>query len=339
MVLKSARTEPVKKNDGVNTSERYLTKLCEKSFLSLWSYPNLFRSEQKELCDLLVIFGDDILIFSDKDCNYPNTGKSDLDWERWFRRAVAKSANQVWRAEAWMRKTSDRVFLDAACTKKLPITIKVTTKTRFHLILVAHGASEICKKVFGGSGSMMFNTYIKGLDNHILPFTFGDLDPNKTFVHVLDDTTLDILLSTLDTISDFTSYLIKKEKFLRSGIMLYSTGEEELLAKYLKHLNKNFEHDFSLTEKEALLTGVALLEGDWDAFKNSPARLAQIKEDEISYLWDGLIEQFNKHALDGTQYMVSSSDLNDTEKALSFLAREASSHAKNVVECIYGGKT
>jgi len=49
-------SQVVKKNIGLTQAEKYLGKLCEKSFLSLWSYPGLFRKPGTELCDLLVVF-------------------------------------------------------------------------------------------------------------------------------------------------------------------------------------------------------------------------------------------------------------------------------------------
>src|ERR1700682_1651598 len=97
--------------EGVTAAERYLQRLCKHSFLSLWSHMGIFRDQRgsgtkgdgKELCDLLVVFGNDILIFSDKACEFRNTGNLQLDWSRWFRRAVLKSADQVWGAERWIK--------------------------------------------------------------------------------------------------------------------------------------------------------------------------------------------------------------------------------------------
>jgi len=68
-------------NEGVTSSERHLTHLAKYSFLSLWSYPNVYRvqgrtvtqKEGKELCDLLVVFQDHIIIFSDKDCAFTDS--------------------------------------------------------------------------------------------------------------------------------------------------------------------------------------------------------------------------------------------------------------------------
>jgi hypothetical protein len=115
-------------SDGVNASERYLSKLAKRSFLSLWSYSGIYRdqgkkgknSDGKEICDLLVVFGDHLIIFSDKDCEFPNTGDLDLDWSRWYRRAIEKSANQIWGAERWLLDYPNRVYLDRACSIFFP---------------------------------------------------------------------------------------------------------------------------------------------------------------------------------------------------------------------------
>src|SRR5437868_4645553 len=108
---------PIAKQAGVTVAERNLSRLCAKSFLSLWSYPGVYRNQGiagngdgKEICDLFVIFGNDVVIFSDKDCQIPNSGKLDVDWARWFRRAVERSADQVWGAERWIKCHPDRVF-------------------------------------------------------------------------------------------------------------------------------------------------------------------------------------------------------------------------------------
>jgi hypothetical protein len=49
-----------------------------------------------EIADLLVVFESDVIIFSDKDCEFPDTDDPDLDWARWYRRAIVASARQLW---------------------------------------------------------------------------------------------------------------------------------------------------------------------------------------------------------------------------------------------------
>ena len=59
--------------NGVTPAERYLQRLCDRSFLSLFELPQHFRDQRssgkgdgKELCDLLVVFGDDVPIVCPK---------------------------------------------------------------------------------------------------------------------------------------------------------------------------------------------------------------------------------------------------------------------------------
>ncbi len=60
-----------KRSVGLTASERVLAELCDVSFLKLWTYPNLFKKRAKELTDLLVVFGQDVIIFSDKSWTSP----------------------------------------------------------------------------------------------------------------------------------------------------------------------------------------------------------------------------------------------------------------------------
>ncbi|WP_290238703.1 hypothetical protein [Pedobacter aquatilis] len=280
----------------------------------------MFRQPGSELCDLLVVCGDDIMIFSDKFCQYPDTGDGKLDWSRWFKRAVAASAKQLWGAEKWIRRDPDRVYVDSRCEKSLRVPIQINAQTRFHLILVAHGSAEACEQAFHGSGSLIIDNKFKGIASHNQPFVVGDLNPAQTFIHVLDDFSLDVVLQTRDTISDFRDYLYKREKLLRSDFRIYAPGEEEMLAHFLKCLNADNEHDFVLPESKN--EGYAFKQGIWTDFVANPQRLAQLEADRQSYFWDELIERFSIHTINDTQYYVSEGGYSDGEQAIRFLGQE-----------------
>jgi hypothetical protein len=316
-------------SEGVTKAERYLAKLCKRSFLSLWSYPRVHRDQGqpgvkgdgKEVCDLLVVFENHVIIFSDKDCSFNDAGDLQLAWSRWFKRAVQKSAEQVWGAERWIKQFPDRLFLDKQCTIPFPINLPDPSKATFHRILVAHDAARACREKLGGSGSLMLDSSVVG-DAHLsyFPFTIGQIDPNRGYVHVFDDTSLDIVMSTLDTITDFTAYLTKKEQFLTGHRIVMAAGEEELLAIYLRKMNREGEHDFVI---EGDYNFLHFEEGFWEAFVRSPERRAQIENNRISYSWDAIIEKFAFHAMTGTQYLTTSpGPLREQEVVFRFLARE-----------------
>lgn len=289
----SANRPTMQRGEGSTESERYLQGLCEKAFLKFWSHPCLYTDDGasktgqgKELCDLLVVFGNDILIFSDKHCEFPDRDDLKVAWSRWYKRAVQAGASQVFGAERWIKSSPHRIFLDRQCKQPFPLKLPSADVAQFHRIVVAHGASEPCRKRLGGSGSLMLDSTIRG-DEHktnAAAFTIGQVNPEKGFVHVFDDTTLDLVLKTLDTVPDFIGYLQKKETFFAKYLAVSAGGEEELLAYYLQQLNARGEHDFIFGQEA---DAIALDEGHWESFCVHPQRLAQIEANRVSAVWDG----------------------------------------------------
>ena len=324
---------PIIKATGVTESERYLNKLCQNTFLSLWSYPCLYKNQgsgrisggSKELCDLIVFFEKHIIIFSDKDCVFPNTGDIELDWNRWFKSAIEEGADQIYGAEKWIKQHPDRIFIDRECTQKFPLKVPHPTEAIFHRIAVAHGASKRCKEVLGGSGSLILDPSIVGKAHKIIfsegqPFVIGQINSEKGYVHVFDEITLDIILTTVDTISDFTRYLSKKEQLILNGKLKRAKGEEDLLAYYLQNYDsEGYLHEFVVPFSVEQLE---IEEGQWEIFNKSDKRLNQIEVNKISYYWDDLIEDFNESILDRTIHASSQENVAEQALVIHLLARE-----------------
>ena len=203
----------------------------------MWSYPGVFRDQGKirggdgkEVCDLLVVFEENIIIFSDKSCAFPDSGDQQVDWSRWFRRTILASAAQAWGAERWISQHPSRLFLDRPCTQRFPLKLPDLGTAIFHHVLVAHNAADRCRKRDGGSGSLHIDSHFRltpdnlGLDSK--PFVIGPLDRAHGFVHILDEVALDIVLGQLDTVSDFTSYLKKKKLCCWDLGRLWQTGRK-----------------------------------------------------------------------------------------------------------------
>jgi hypothetical protein len=164
----------------------------------------------------------------------------------------------------------------------------------------------------------MINSGIRNDEHLIRPFTVGLISTAKGYVHVLDDFTLDVILKELDAISDFATYLTRKEKLLTSEKLVIAPGEEELLAYYLTHAN-NGEHDFIFPNPINL---VLMSEGLWAGVSTDLRYVFKKKVDKVSYLWDYLIENFHQHFLDGTLVEGSNLDVNDHEIGLRIMASE-----------------
>ena len=327
MLLETNDMALPKKSVGKSPSERFLAKLCERTFLSLWSWPNLCRDKggSKENCDVLVVFGDDVLIFSDKSCEFPNTGDINHDWQKWFRRSITSSAKQVYGAERYLRKCQDQIFVDSKCTQRLPIDLPNADVCRFHRIIVARGAGARCSEFFhADTGSLVIKSDLIG-DAHIdpggagwLPFRIGQLNPEKGFIHVFDDGNLQILLTELDTVSDFVAYLNKKEQLFTSGKRVRATGEEDILAYYLTHTNAHGEHDFTF-EKDF---DVVIFDHLYKGMKSNGQYIVKKQAEKISYSWDKLIENFHAHLKAGSLRLGEGMDIADFEKGVRVLASE-----------------
>ncbi|EHF4963919.1 hypothetical protein B8Z52_004331 [Enterobacter hormaechei] len=316
----------INKNIGGNDSEKYLSKLCERTFLSLWSYPNVYTDEGKktaagdgkELCDLLVVFENHVIIFSDKDISFKDSGDLKVDWGRWVKRAVIKSAVQLYGAESSLKERPGRLFLDAKCNVPFPIKVPECDEIIVHRIAVAKNASKKFQEHSGGSGSLIICPRIVGNQHFDTPFMIGQPIADKPYVHVFDDVTLDIILSELDTIADFIDYLSKKEEFIASGGLNSAAGEEELLAWYYINAKDGREPGFYIEQGVSAL----IVEGAYESLKSLPQFIRGKELNSKYYFWDACIENFAKHMLGGTILSEGAFSFDEMTRGLRIMASE-----------------
>jgi hypothetical protein len=322
-------TMPVLKSTGSTPSERLLTQLCDQTFLGFWSYANTFRDQGggKEISDLIVVYGNHIILFSDKSCAFPATGNLPLDWSRWFRSTILDSAKQIRGAERWLKQHPDRVFLDQNCTQRLPISLAHVSQCQFHRIIVALGAQQRCQVDRGGSGSLTLAAEISGAAHYDLrqgnvqPFCVGQVDSLPGHLHVLDDCTLPLILKEADTVADFVAYLEFKEHLLASGKVSRIAGEEDLLAMFLSHFVQigGWRELLSRARDGAVFEIQA---GGWDLVRQS-AWYRQAQEFlQPSYVWDRIIQEFATHAFGGTLYGDSPQSVAANEQIFRCMAGE-----------------
>lgn len=309
-----------RKSHGLTASERLLANLCERSFLRLWTYPNLFKRAGKELSDLLVVFREEVIIFSDKSCAYPETGNAQLDWQRWFRRAVAASAHQIHEAERWIRAKPTEVYLDPKCTERLPLQLPDPSRMKVHRICVVTGAAARCRAATGRDAL--------AIDLDVLddasPFTIGRLQKERNWIHIFDEAALQRVLSELDTISDFLGYLEAKSKLLQEGHFKAAACEEDLLAHYLWN-GRNFPHDGA---------PYSLRKNLWLTVENDRQFQAGRRENHVSSFWDGFIEYITDHYLDGLLEFGNELDMTEYERMVRKMAAEPRFHRRILSKAI-----
>ncbi len=120
-------------------------------------------------------------------------------------------------------------------------------------------------------------------------------------VHLFDSDNLEIVLTHLDTITDFTEYLTAKEATITKYDAFSYCGEEDLLAHYLYNYDKKRrEHIIGPKDKTEPINGVMIGEGEWKDFVGSDIYARRREADRPSYLWDEIIQRTCQNALEGT---------------------------------------
>ena len=140
-------------------------------------------------------------------------------------------------------------------------------------------------------GQESFNSsHIKHV--HLISAFFGDRPfivstREKVKGHLIHTFTRDfteIALNELDTISDFQRYLQDREQLSNAKTSLVVIGGEEQVLGYYLANNRCFD-EFESRD-------VAVLGDDiWEGLKNNPKYRAKKEADEISYLWDSIINR------------------------------------------------
>lgn len=330
----------IKKSETFTSSEKMLAKLSDKAFLSLWSFANVYTDEGlkvndkgerkgqgEELCDLLVVFGNHVLIFSDKgQIEYRPKDDVKISWRRWVERAFLKSAYSTYKAEKWIKELPHRIFLDKECTEKFPIAIPNKNIIKLHRIAVARGITEHSKKFYkDASGTLFIKPDIVGKEHYNQPFIIGTADKKKGYVHFFDEESIDKLFNELDTIKDFTDYLTKKEELINSGMLLVAPGEDELLGYYLSSREKEeYIHSPQFIMPEGRTNEViAVQTGFYEGHRNTKAYKTLKEIARISYFWDRCIEIMGSAAFTGRWHETNGKNYDEEITVLKYMASES----------------
>lgn len=287
------------KSTGVTATESLLADFCERSFLKLWSYPNPYKDDGHELCDLLAVFDNHVFIFFDRENALPEDSDTDLQvlWDRWKRNVIDRQIRTAHGAERYIR-SGRPIFIDPKCEKPFPIVFDRGAAV-VHKIIVAHGAKEACERASPQNvyGSLAI-TYAEAVDGPSTPFHIN-IDKRKP-VHILDSHNMPIVLRELDTVGDFSAYLDEKVRAASTFDYLSYCGEEDLLGHYLLNYDDAAKRHVIGPKKAGGLAGVMIGEGEWRDFIATDLYMNTKREDRISYFWDDLIQRTCQNRLDGT---------------------------------------
>jgi hypothetical protein len=274
----------------MTNTEQFVHRLCEKSFLSLWSFLNPIGKQGKELCDILIVCEPDVIIFSVKEINIKKSGDPEVDTNRWLERSIESSVKQIYGAERYLKNKGEFILNNSETI----IDLSKNIKWIFHRIAVAFGRGNE------------------------FPLNFGDY--GKGFIHVFDEKSVQVILHELDTIRDFTAYLTAKEEFIRSNHYPHFYAEEDILAYYLLN-GRKFPIDCDVIIFDSDLYSGMLTNSDYQK---------TLRENEVSYTWDKMIETLIQDFNDGS--LLNDVSRADLELTIRQMSREDRVHRKILSE-------
>lgn len=309
----------ITKSPGFSSSEKLLANLCDRTFLRLWSYPNVYKSDEKELCDLLAVFENHVFLFFVRESKkFENPEKEiSLQWERWKKEVIQKQLTTLEGAEKYIRSSSDKIYLDQKNT--IPFPLPIPDNIVIHKIIVALGAKEAC---MGFSSDNVYGSLAisyGNIENEKIPSPFLLHLDKANPVHVFDSHNLEIILNELDTVYDLMTYLTVKEQAIKKYNSICYCGEEDLLAHYF--LNFDSSNDtYSIGTKEDDVNGIFIGEGEWHNFLNSNPYKRRKEANKIAELWDGTLQRTCDNALNGS--LMGNSNLFNGQSAIHEMAKE-----------------
>lgn len=298
------------KNETVNESERLLSTICEKTFLKLWAYPSVFRDEGKsksgdgkEICDFLVVFQKEIIIFSDKLIKFNKDKPTDVAWKRWEKRAITESVSQLHGAQKWIREQTSRVFLDKKCTIKFPFFIDADISTfNIHLVAIANGLPDGKRLKINSMGSPRKNFEV-------------NFNTMKPFYHIFDTKAFEIISKEMDTVDDFISYLKSRELLFIKGTPFYSCNEEDLLSEFIlkKDIINSVFSEKPISKKIPCNSYKRLIKAS--DYKNGKIL------DKDSYIWDSIIDMIATHIMDDSLLFDYEMSFDEQKMTIETMAR------------------
>jgi hypothetical protein len=210
--------------DKGDAGEKFVNSMAFSAFLKHWCFPNPrdITKDNKEICDLLIVFDDTCIIVSVK--NYQFSG----NYDKYFRRTVDKAVRQISGAER--KLFGDRVILLQHPDRPAEPFPKEKIRYTFRIIVNTNTQVKYYQTSF----------YINEQDR----------------VTIVDAHAWETLLSEMNTINDFCRYLRERERLFgnRPAIML-PRDEYDLQDSDEKQLTIEVDRLQKENERLAIISG------------------------------------------------------------------------------------
>lgn len=273
-----------------NIGEEFVNGIAFNSFMEHWCYPSPKdeNDDKKEICDLLILFDDNLIIMSVKNYEFKDF------YSRYFRRTIEKAVKQIYGAERKLMNSDKDIFIKHPKRE------------------IERFPKEIIKNI---------QRVIINLGEGVRFYPFNQVTKDEKFITLLDKEAFKTIVQELDTIPDFLEYLRKRELlFADKTVTILPGNEDDFPAETANQFFEYIQQQFNPNEKKSILISgtehdilahylknertfpeyiqskeyngmLVQLDGNWNAF-NQRKQLATKRElDKISYFLDELVKR------------------------------------------------
>lgn len=206
-----------------NIGEEFVNEIAFNSFIEHWCYPSPKdeNGDKKEICDLLLLFGENLIIISVKNYEFKDF------YSRYFRRTIEKAVKQIYGAERKLLSSSKDILI-----KHPKRAIERFPKERI-------------KNIY---------RVIVNLGEGVRFYPFNQETKDEKFITLLDKEAFQTIVQELDTIPDFLEYLKKREELFADKIVTILPGaEDDFPAETADQFFEYAQKQFIPNEKKSIL--------------------------------------------------------------------------------------
>ncbi len=174
-------TKPINSTEKGNMGEEFVNGIAFNSFIEHWCYPSPKDEcgDKKEICDLLILFSQTLIIISVKNYEFKDF------YSRYFRRTIDKAVKQIYGAERKLFNSDKDIF-------------------------IKHPKRQIER--FPKEKIKDIHRVIINLGEGVRFYPFNQETKDEKFITLLDKEAFQTIVQELDTIPDFLEYLRKREE-------------------------------------------------------------------------------------------------------------------------------
>jgi hypothetical protein len=206
-----------------NVGEEFVNEIAYSSFLDYWCYPSPEDEygDKKEICDLLILFGDSLIIISVKNYEFKDF------YSRYFRQTIDKAVKQIYGAERKLFNTERDIY-------------------------IKHPKREIER--FPKEKVVNIHRVIINLGEGVRFYPFNKVTKKDKFITLLDKEAFQTIVRELDTIPDFIEYLRKREELFADKTVTILPGvEDDFPVDTAEQFFEYAEQNFNPNKRQSIL--------------------------------------------------------------------------------------